>query len=289
MRQALVLAAVLAAAAIAIAAALGLASLLLLKAFLALQLLYSLVLKRIPFVDVLAIAGLFVIRAAAGAVADRRPDLDVAARLHGAARALPRPRQAAQPSSCSWEAPGAGPRSARLVLPRHARPRARCLRVVATGVYAVYTFNAPLVADAGDDPFVVFGVFRYLMLVRRRELGEEPEEILLSDRPLLCAVAGWAVVAAIVLLTTVERWLLPPGEPGDPQQIEQHAGELRISRTRVSGWLAQRTGISAISRPSRRASTKSSASNAKPSMRCCAKTSRARDRRKSLKPHCVSR
>ena len=67
--HALVLAAVLATGAVAIAAALGFASLLLLLAFVALQLGYSLGLKRIVFVDVLVIAGLFVIRAAAGAAA----------------------------------------------------------------------------------------------------------------------------------------------------------------------------------------------------------------------------
>src|SRR5215218_10472384 len=55
-RQALVVAALLAGIALAVAAALGLTSLLLLTTFLALQLLYSLVLKRIPFVDVVGIA-----------------------------------------------------------------------------------------------------------------------------------------------------------------------------------------------------------------------------------------
>ena len=29
-------------------------------------------------------------------------------------------------------------------------------------------------------PFVVFGLFRYLLLVHRDDLGEEPEQILLS-------------------------------------------------------------------------------------------------------------
>ena len=67
--RALVLAALLAAGALAIAAALGFASLLFLLGFVALQLAYSLGLKRIVLVDVAVIAGLFVIRAAAGAAA----------------------------------------------------------------------------------------------------------------------------------------------------------------------------------------------------------------------------
>ena len=57
---------------------------------------YSLGLKHVVLLDVVAIAGLFVIRAAAGAVAVRRAHLAVAARLHRAARALPRAREAAR-------------------------------------------------------------------------------------------------------------------------------------------------------------------------------------------------
>ena len=59
----------LAAGALAIAAALGFASLLFLLGFIALQLAYTLGLKRIVLVDVFVIAGLFVVRAAAGAAA----------------------------------------------------------------------------------------------------------------------------------------------------------------------------------------------------------------------------
>jgi 4-hydroxybenzoate polyprenyltransferase len=204
-RHALVLATVLAAVAIAIAAALGLASLLLLLAFLALQLLYSLVLKRIPFVDVLAIAGLFVIRAAAGAVAVDvliSTWLLVCTGLLALFLALAK-RHAELVLVGGDEAPG------RAVLGSYSLATLdRVLvvfAVVATGVYSVYTFNGHSWLMPVTIPFVVFGVFRYLMLVRRRKLGEEPEEVLLSDRPLLAAVAGWAIVAAIVLLTTVER------------------------------------------------------------------------------------
>ena len=32
-------------------------------------------------------------------------------------------------------------------------------------------------------PFVVFGIFRYLLLVHRRAAGEEPENVLLGDVP----------------------------------------------------------------------------------------------------------
>jgi hypothetical protein len=51
-------------------------------------------------------------------------------------------------------------------------------------------------------PFVVVGLGRYLFLVHRRDLGEEPEHVLLSDRVILGAVAAWAVVSAVVLAVT---------------------------------------------------------------------------------------
>jgi hypothetical protein len=48
-------------------------------------------------------------------------------------------------------------------------------------------------------PFVAFGVARYVYLVRRQDLGEEPENVLLADRPLLATVALWVLIAALVV------------------------------------------------------------------------------------------
>jgi hypothetical protein len=51
-------------------------------------------------------------------------------------------------------------------------------------------------------PFVVFGVFRYLLLVHRDDLGEEPEQVLLTDVPILVDVCLWIGTAALILLLT---------------------------------------------------------------------------------------
>lgn len=70
--------------------------------------------------------------------------------------------------------------------------------------YAMYTIDAATVARFGTDrliwtlPFPLYGIFRYLYLVHRREGGGNPSEILLSDRPLLICVALWGV--AVILL-----------------------------------------------------------------------------------------
>ncbi len=52
--------------------------------------------------------------------------------------------------------------------------------------YALYTFTArPGERMMATIPFVLFGVFRYLLLIHREDVGEEPEHVLLSDRPIL--------------------------------------------------------------------------------------------------------
>ena len=51
-------------------------------------------------------------------------------------------------------------------------------------------------------PFVLFGVFRYLLLIHREDAGEEPEQVLLKDRPILVCVALWALTAALILISS---------------------------------------------------------------------------------------
>ena len=69
--------------------------------------------------------------------------------------------------------------------------------------YTAYTLGArnslEMVVTA---PFVVLAIGRYLALVHRRGLGEEPEEVLLRDVPILGLLVAWAVTAALVLTLT---------------------------------------------------------------------------------------
>jgi hypothetical protein len=51
-------------------------------------------------------------------------------------------------------------------------------------------------------PFVAFGIGRYVWLVRGRGAGEEPEEVLLRDVPLLTAIVAWTAACAAILLLT---------------------------------------------------------------------------------------
>ena len=73
--------------------------------------------------------------------------------------------------------------------------------------YSSYTINSETAERLGSDrlgltiPFVLYGIFRYLYLVHRRDGGGSPSELLLSDRPLLVCVALWVGAVALVLYT----------------------------------------------------------------------------------------
>ena len=197
-RHALAAAGVLAAAALAGSAALGLGSLLLLVLFAGLQLAYSTAFKHLVLVDVLTIAALFVVRAAAGAAAiDVRISvwLLVCTALLSLFLALNKRR--------GELADGANGESRR-VLRRYDVPLLDRLvlltGLVTLGVYAAYsvTGTRPGLFPITIMP-VAFGLGRYVFLVRRREAGEEPEKVLVGDPPILAATLVWAVLAATLL------------------------------------------------------------------------------------------
>jgi len=50
----------------------------------------------------------------------------------------------------------------------------------------------------GSIPFVVYGVFRYMLLVHR-DGGGNPDTLLLSDRPLQISLVLWLVVVGTVI------------------------------------------------------------------------------------------
>ena len=48
-------------------------------------------------------------------------------------------------------------------------------------------------------PFVLFGIFRYLYLVHRREGGGNPARMLFTDPTLLASVLLWAVAVTVII------------------------------------------------------------------------------------------
>ncbi len=70
--------------------------------------------------------------------------------------------------------------------------------------YGLYTFTAENLPENNAMmltlPFVLYGLLRYLYLVHQRNEGGSPEEILLSDWPLIIDILLWLTTAATVLV-----------------------------------------------------------------------------------------
>jgi 4-hydroxybenzoate polyprenyltransferase len=199
-RAAVALAAVLAVLALALAGALGPASLACMAAFATLQAAYSLRLKAVELVDVLAIAGLFVLRAAAGAIAvDVRISqwLLLCTFLLALFLALAK-RRAELGLEGVRARPALDGYTASFV--------DQLLAIVAAATIAAYAGYTLAAHDTrwliATLPLVVYGLFRYLLLLHRRGLGEEPETLLVEDLPLLVTVAAWAAACAVILALT---------------------------------------------------------------------------------------
>ena len=69
--------------------------------------------------------------------------------------------------------------------------------------YSFYTFSTPVAAGTHrmmlTIPFVFYALLRYLYLVRTKQAGGAPEDIVLGDGPLIAAILLWAATAGAVI------------------------------------------------------------------------------------------
>lgn len=66
--------------------------------------------------------------------------------------------------------------------------------------YSLYTFYSnESIYLMLTIPFVIYGIFRYLYLIHQHGLGGHPEEILLSDKPLLFNIILWGSSASFII------------------------------------------------------------------------------------------
>jgi len=176
-----------------------------LGSYLVLTLSYSAFLKDAVFLDVLVVAAGFVLRVVGGAVAIGVP---VSAWLlmctYLLALYLALGKRRAELALLGEEAG-----SHRVVLGRYTLPLVdQAISVVlgaTVAAYSLYTVAPQTVAKVGSDglmvtvPIVLYGLFRYLYLLHRHELGGSPTLVLITDLPLLACVVVWIMVAAVVV------------------------------------------------------------------------------------------
>lgn len=164
---------------------------------------YSLWLKHIAIVDVLAVAAGFVLRAVAGAIVIGVPIsawLYVCTLLGALFLATAKRRHEIV---LLQAAAGEHRRSLHGYTVQFLDQMISILASASVISYSLYTFSAENLprnqAMMLTIPFVLYGIFRYLYLVQVRDGGGTPEEALLTDRPLLAAVVGWAAVSIAVI------------------------------------------------------------------------------------------
>jgi len=173
--------------------------------YLALQVLYSAKLKHIVILDVLTIAIGFVLRAVGGAFAidvEISQWLLVCTILLALFIALAKRRHelVLLADGATGHRPILGEYSAYLL-----DQMISVVTVSTLVAYIFYTISPETQEKFGTAlleltiPFPIYGIFRYLYLVHRREGGGSPAELLLTDRPLLSCVALWAASVAFII------------------------------------------------------------------------------------------
>ena len=172
--------------------------------YLLMMIAYSFVLKNIVILDVLTVAAGFVLRVAAGAVVVEverfSPWLYICATLAALFIGVGRRRH-----ELILLAENANEH--RASLSEYSLPLLdEIISVVASATiiaYSLYTFSAPNLplnhAMMLTIPFVLYGVFRYLYLIHVKSLGGSPEEIFLSDLPLIIDLGLWALAVIAIL------------------------------------------------------------------------------------------
>ena len=173
-------------------------------AYLVLQAAYTLGLKRVALVDVVVIALGFVLRALAGAVVIHvviSPWLLLCTLFLALFLGLCKRRHE------KVNLAGTGTRAALDGYDERLLDLLIAMMGAAALVcYSIYTLWPETVAKFGTPwlgatiPFVVFGLFRYMDLVYRQEQGDRPEQILLTDGPLLADVALYGATVLWLLL-----------------------------------------------------------------------------------------
>ena len=165
------------------------------------QLAYSLGLKQIVIIDVMTLAGLFILRVAAGAAAvDAHASewLLLCTGMLAAFLGFTKRRQEAVSELHEGT-------STRPVLEHYSLPFLdQMVSLVTTGTvisYAIYTVNSPLVGSQMmlTIPPAVYGIFRYLYLIYDRNDDRSMSGIIAGDRGIQGALVAWAVIAFLLL------------------------------------------------------------------------------------------
>jgi 4-hydroxybenzoate polyprenyltransferase len=166
-----------------------------------LTLAYSVGLKRLVIIDVMTIAGCFLLRVVTGAVAIDVPAsswLLVCTGMVSMFLGFTKRRQEAVLEKTA-------PFGARPVLEHYSLPFLdQMVAMVSAGTILSYTIYATQSPRAGNQmlwtvPMVVYGIFRYLYLIYHREEVGSTADLITRDPGIIGAAVAWAGAAALVV------------------------------------------------------------------------------------------
>jgi 4-hydroxybenzoate polyprenyltransferase len=177
---------------------------LIIATYFVLNLLYSLWLKHTPIIDVLIVASGFVLRVGAGvsliSVSRFSPWLYVCTTLLALIIGFGKRR-------AEMVLLEEGANAHRRVLDGYTIGLLDQLIVVVSATtimaYSLYTFSADNLPSNHlmmlTIPFVLYGIFRYLHLIHVENAGGSPDELILTDRPLLLTLLVWGLLSILIL------------------------------------------------------------------------------------------
>lgn len=162
--------------------------------------LYSFYLKNVVILDVMTIALGFVLRAVAGTVliaVKISPWLLLCTILLSMFLALHKRKS-------ELELVAHGNKGSRKILEDYTPELINDMLHIVTSstvmAYSLYTFTGThSVYMMGTIPFVIYGIFRYQYIAHTKNMGENPELVLLNDIPLIVNILLW-IVSCIVIL-----------------------------------------------------------------------------------------
>jgi 4-hydroxybenzoate polyprenyltransferase len=183
---------------------LGIAFGIILSVYIAFNLLYSFWLKHTPIIDVMVVASGYLLRVSGGVVLITvqrfSPWLYMCTALLALFIVVGK-RRAELVLSTNAE------NTSRKVLDGYTLAFLDQLIVILSSTtiiaYSLYTFFAENVRQNSimmlSIPFVIYGIFRYLQLIHVENAGGAPEELVLSDRPLMATILLWGLFSLGVL------------------------------------------------------------------------------------------
>ena len=165
------------------------------------QIAYSIALKQVVIIDVMTLAGLFILRVAAGASAvgaHASEWLVLCTGMLALFLGFTKRRQEAVSELHEGT-------STRPVLEHYSLPFLdQMVSLVTTGTvisYAIYTVNSPLIGSRMmlTIPPVIYGIFRYLYLIYDRADDRSTAAIIAEDKGMIAAGASFALIAFLLL------------------------------------------------------------------------------------------